>query len=115
MAATTVRDLLNLFTTNVQVTASTARYRRRVYDRFLLAHGDLPAENLKPITLLTWVNAQTSWASAGMRKLAVAAIQAAFSWAASMELISRNPVAKVKMPAGQRGRALTTDEYQLLI
>jgi integrase len=93
---------------------STLDVWRRMYDAFKPALGGVKARDLKPHMVTAWLakmeeerphptHGTTRWTS-GTRFIALTALKAAFNWAVEQEVLSRNPVAKLKKPrARSRG------------
>lgn len=76
---------------------------------FCLAHGRLPAAELKAYHVTRWLDAHPTWK--GSRRHAVIAVKRAFNWAAREGLLRENPLKGVeKPPAGRRPAVLTREQ-----
>jgi integrase len=93
---------------------STLDIWQRIYDAFNLELGNIKARDLKLYMVTAWLtkmeedrphptHGTTRWNS-GTRFIAITALKAAFNWAVEQEILSRNPIAKLKKPrARSRG------------
>ena len=93
---------------------STIEVWERIYDAFDPNLKRTKARDLKPYMVTAWLakmeeerphptHGTTRWTS-GSRFIAITALKAAFNWAVDQEILSRNPIAKLKKPrARSRG------------
>lgn len=101
---------------------------QRIYDAFDPILKRTKARDLKPYMVTAWLSRMeqdrphpthgtTRWTS-GSRFIAITALKAAFNWAVEQEILSRNPIAKLKKPrARSRGgdQLLDSTGHQKLI
>jgi integrase len=113
----TVHDVISLYLPQARRELGDHAYGDRAR-RLLLFDadlGDVLMTEFKPFHLTKWLNDHPSFASPWTVQAAIVAVKRAFNWALDNELITRNPVARMKKPKAQRRRPMTDDEYQTLL
>jgi hypothetical protein len=68
--------------------------------RFEKSCGDLPLAECRPFDLQCWLNDHPEYRSEWYRRCVVSTIKRCFNWACEMELVDRNPFAKIGAAAG---------------
>jgi integrase len=108
--------------------ATTLAIWQRIYDACDADLGGVKARDLKPYLVTAWLakkeeerphptHGVTRWTS-GTRFIAITALKAAFNWAVEQEILSRNPIGKLKKPrARSRGgdQLLDAAGHELLV
>jgi integrase len=81
--------------------------------RFEKACGRLKISKCRPFDLQCWLNEHRSeW----YRRCVISTIKRAFNWALEMELVERNPFAKLRSRGrANRRRPITDEEFQILL
>jgi integrase len=84
--------------------------------RFDGSSGELTLADCRPFDLQCWLNEHSEYRSEWYRRCVISSIKRAFNWACEMELIGRNPFAKMRSRGQpQRRRPMTDDEFQTLL
>jgi integrase len=84
--------------------------------RFDVACGKLRLANCRPFDLQCWLNDHSEYRSEWYVRCVVSTIKRAFNWALEMELVFRNPFAKLRRRGRtQRRRPMTDEEFQTLL
>ena len=89
--------------------------RQRNRSLFRAAFGDRPCSTLTPREFLAWLDQQQGLKAANTRARWLRAIKRPFADATKLGLISRNPLAAVKLPRGRQGRDWTLAEFRALM
>lgn len=77
--------------------------------------GAKRVRDVKPIDFLRWLKGNPSWKSAHSRRNTLKSIKAVFNWGVRMDVIDKNPIQFVSVPAGDRRRPVSDDEFQILL
>jgi integrase len=94
------------------------RRERRILHRFTRGkRGRLPADDVRPSTVRTWLMSQKDWKSDHTRRDAAGIIRAMFRWAVGDRRLGRDPIASMRKcwDPPQPRDALTHDEYEALM
>jgi integrase len=84
--------------------------------RFDESVGQVTLAECRPFDLQCWLNEHPEYRSEWYRRCVISSIKRAFNWACEMELIARNPFAKMRCRGRpQRRRPMTDDEFQTLL
>jgi integrase len=85
--------------------------------RFGKSCGRLRLDECRPFDLQCWLNDHPEYRSEWYRRCVVSTIKRAFNWTCEMELIDRNPFAKMRCGRGhpQRRRPMTDEQFQTLL
>jgi integrase len=84
--------------------------------RFDAACGRLTLAECRPFDLQCWLNDHPEYRSEGYLRCVVSTVKRTFNWACEMELIQRNPFAKLRRRGRtQRRRPMTDQEFQTLL
>jgi integrase len=84
--------------------------------RFDKACGKLRIANCRPYDLQCWLNEHPEYASEWYRRCVISSIKRAFNWGVEMELVGRNPFAKLRSRGrANRRRPMTDEEFQVLL
>jgi integrase len=84
--------------------------------RFDAACGRLTLTDCRPFDLQCWLNDHPEYRSEWYRRCVISTIKRAFNWALEMELIPRNPFAKMRSRGRpQRRRPMSDGEFQALL
>jgi integrase len=87
-----------------------------ILGRFDKSAGQLTLAECRPFDLQCWLNEHPEYSSEWYRRCVISSIKRAFNWACEMELIGRNPFAKMRSRGcPQRRRPMTDDEFQTLL
>ena len=99
----TVREVIKMYLAQARRDLSARSYETVSYIlcRFDEAAGDLPLAECRPFDLQCWLNEHPEYRSEWYRRCVISTIKRAFNWACEMELIHRNPFAKLRS-AGDR-------------
>jgi integrase len=89
--------------------------RQRLLEKIDRDLGQLNIADAKPFDLHNWLNEHTEYRSPWSVQHVITSVKRAFNYCLEMELIIRNPFARIKKPKGQRRRPLTDQEYQTLL
>jgi integrase len=89
--------------------------RQRLLEKIDRELGHLNIADAKPFDLHNWLNEHTEYRSPWSVQHVITSVKRAFNYCLEMELIIRNPFARIKKPKGQRRRPLTDQEYQTLL
>jgi integrase len=79
--------------------------------------GDLALAECRPFDLQCWLNDHPEYRSEWYRRCVVSTIKRAFNWSCEMELVDRNPFAKMRCGRGhpQRRQPMTDEQFQTLL
>jgi integrase len=88
---------------------------RRVLGVLVQDIGNKPLSECKPLDLLAWFKAHPSWKSPWTVKRINNTVQRAFNWCWRMGLITGNPFRAVTQESGDIRRAMTEQEFRLLL
>jgi integrase len=84
--------------------------------RFDLSCGHLSLAECRPFDLQCWLNEHPEYASEWYRRCVISTIKRAFYWGLEMELVQRNPFAKLRSRGrANRRRPMTDQEFQTLM
>jgi integrase len=84
--------------------------------RFDKACGKLRIAKCRPYDLQCWLNEHPEYASEWYRRCVISSIKRAFNWGVEMELVARNPFAKLRSRGrANRRRPMTDEEFQILL
>jgi integrase len=84
--------------------------------RFGKSCGRLRLEECRPFDLQCWLNDHPEYKSEWYRRCVISSIKRAFNWSCEMELIQRNPFAKMRSRGRtQRRRPMTDEQFQTLL
>jgi integrase len=84
--------------------------------RFDKACGRSKVRNCRPYDLQRWLNDHPEYASEWYRRCVISSIKRAFNWGLEMELVARNPFAKLRSRGrANRRRPMTDEEFQILV
>jgi integrase len=84
--------------------------------RFDAACGRLTLAECRPFDLQCWLNDHPEFRSEWYLRCVVSSVKRAFNWACEMELIQRNPFAKLRRRGRtQRRQPMTDEEFQTLL
>jgi integrase len=84
--------------------------------RFDKACGKLRIAKCRPYDLQCWLNEHPEYASEWYRRCVISTVKRAFYWGLEMELVARNPFAKLRSRGrANRRRPMTDDEFQSLL
>jgi integrase len=87
-----------------------------ILSRFDAVCGRLTLADCRPFDLQCWLNDHPEYHSEWDLRCVVSTIKRAFNWACEMELIQRNPFAKLRRRGRtQRRQPMTDDEFQTLL
>jgi integrase len=87
-----------------------------ILGRFGAACGHLSLGECRPFDLQCWLNEQTQYRSEWYIRCVLSTIKRAFNWAVEMELVHRNPFAKMRSRGClERRRPMTDVEFQTLL
>jgi len=115
----TVHDVIEMYLTQAKRDLAARSYETVacILNRFDESAGDLALAECRPFDLQCWMNEHPEYASEWYRRCVVSTIKRCFTWAAEMELIERNPFAKLRGSRGQttRRRPMTDEEFQTLL
>jgi integrase len=113
----TVRDVIEVYLPQARRDLGEQCYQTRSVHlaKFARDLGHLLIADCGPFDLQNWLNGRPEFASAWTVQGVITSIKRAFNWAEEMELISRNPFARVRKPKAQRRRPLSDEEYQTVL
>src|SRR5260370_34063787 len=84
--------------------------------RFDKSCGQLTLAECRPFDLQCWLNDHPEYVSEWYRRRVIATIKRAFNWSCEMELVERNPFAKLRSRGrANRRRPMTDEEFQTLL
>src|SRR5438552_3836162 len=85
--------------------------------RFGKSCGRLRLTDCRPFDLQCWLNDHPEYRSEWYRRCVVSTIKRAFNWTCEMELINRNPFAKMRCGRGhpERRGPMTDEQFQTLL
>jgi integrase len=84
--------------------------------RFDQSCGHLNLAECRPFDLQCWLNEHPEYRSEWYIRCVISSIKRAFNWACEMELVHRNPFAKLRSRGqSQRRRPMTDEEFQVLL
>jgi integrase len=115
----TVHDVIELYLAQAKrdLTARSYETVQCILNRFDKSNGELALAECRPFDLQCWLNDHPEYRSEWYRRCVVSTIKRAFSWATEMELIDRNPFARMRANRGpaNRRRPLSDEEFQTLL
>jgi integrase len=115
----TVHDVIELYLAQARrdLTARSYETVECILNRFDESAGSLGLAECRPFDLQCWLNDHPEYRSEWYRRCVVSTIKRAFSWTTEMELIDRNPFARMRANRGpaQRRRPMTDEEFQILL
>jgi integrase len=115
----TVHDVIELYLAQARrdLTARSYETVQCILNRFSETAGTLALAECRPFDLQCWLNDHPEYRSEWYRRCVVSTIKRAFTWATEMELIDRNPFARMQANRGpaQRRRPMTDEEFQTLL
>ncbi|HEV3081364.1 MAG TPA: site-specific integrase [Gemmataceae bacterium] len=115
----TVQDVIRMYLAQAQRDLSVRSYETVacILRRFEKACGDLPLAECRPFDLQCWLNDHPEYRSEWYRRCVVSTIKRAFNWACEMELVDRNPFAKLRCGRGhpERRRPMADEQFQTLL
>jgi integrase len=114
----TVREVIEMYLAQARRDLSTRSYETVscILRRFDESAGHLTLAECRPFDLQSWLNEHPEYRSEWYRRCVISSIKRAFNWACEMELIQRNPFAKIRSRGcPQRRRPMTDDEFQTLL
>jgi integrase len=114
-----VQDVIRLYLAQAGRDLSPRSYETVacILRRFATTCGDLPLSECRPFDLQCWLNDHPEYRSEWYRRCVVSTIKRAFNWATEMELVDRNPFAKMRCGRGhpERRRPMTDEQFQTLL
>src|SRR5207244_667783 len=114
----TVRQVIKMYLAQAKRDLSARSYETVscILRRFEKACGRLKISKCRPFDLQCWLNDHPEYRSEWYRRCVISTIKRAFNWACEMELIHRNPFAKLRSRGHpQRRRPMTDEEFQTLL
>src|SRR3984893_6620318 len=115
----TVQDVIRLYLAQAGRDLSARSYETVacILRRFAKTCGDLPLAECRPFDLQCWLNDHPEYRSEWYRRCVVSTIKRCFNWTCEMELIERNPFAKLRCGRGhpERRRPMTDGQFQTLL
>jgi integrase len=114
----TVHELIEMYLAQARRDLSTRSYETVscILRRFDGSAGALSWAECRPFDLQCWLNEHPEYRSEWYRRCVISSIKRAFNWACEMELIARNPFARIRSRGRpQRRRPMTEDEFQTLL
>jgi integrase len=114
----TVHKVIEMYLAQARRDLSTRSYETVscILRRFDESAGKLTLAECRPFDLQCWLNEHPEYRSEWYRRCVISSIKRAFSWACEMELIQRNPFAKMRSRGRpQRRRPMTDEEFQVLL
>jgi integrase len=114
----TVHEVIDMYLAQARRDLSTRSYETVscILRRFDQSAGELTLAECRPFDLQCWLNEHPEYRSEWYRRCVISSIKRAFNWACEMELIGRNPFAKMRSRGQpQRRRPMADDEFQTLL
>jgi integrase len=114
----TVSEVITMYLAQARRDLSARSYETVacILRRFDESAGQLTLAECRPFDLQCWLNEHPEYRSEWYRRCVISSIKRAFNWACEMELIQRNPFAKMRSRGcPQRRRPMTDDEFQTLL
>jgi integrase len=114
----TVSEVITMYLAQARRDLSARSYETVscILRRFDESAGRLTLAECRPFDLQCWLNEHPEYRSEWYRRFVISSIKRAFNWACEMELIQRNPFAKMRSRGcPQRRRPMTDDEFQTLL
>jgi integrase/AraC-like DNA-binding protein len=114
----TVHEVIEMYLAQARRDLSARSYETVscILGRFDGSAGQLTLAECRPFDLQCWLNEHPEYRSEWYRRCVISTIKRAFNWACEMELIHRNPFAKLRSRGRpQRRRPMTDDEFQTLL
>jgi integrase len=113
-----VHEVIEMYLAQARLDLSARSYETVscILSRFDQSAGQLTLAECRPFDLQCWLNQHPEYRSEWYRRCVISSIKRAFTWACEMELIARNPFAKIRSRGQpQRRRPMTDDEFQMLL
>jgi integrase len=115
----TVHDVIAIYLPQARRDLSARSYETVacILRRFDKSCGDLPLTECRPFDLQCWLKEHPEFRSEWYRRCVVSTIKRCFNWTLEMELIDRNPFAKLRCGRGhpERRRPMTDEQFQRLL
>jgi integrase len=114
----TVHEVIEMYLAQARRDFSVRSYETVscILRRFDESARELTLAECRPFDLQCWLNEHPEYRSEWYRRCVISSIKRAFNWALEMELIQRNPFAKMRSRGRpQRRRPMTDDEFQTLL
>jgi integrase len=114
----TVHQVITMYVAQARRDLSARSYETVscILRRFDKACGRLKIRKCRPFDLQCWLNEHPEYASEWYRRCVISSIKRAFNWALEMELVERNPFAKLRSRGqANRRRPMTDEEFQILL
>jgi integrase len=113
----TVHEVIELYLANdiKNLGPHAAKDRRRDLARFDAALGHMAVADLRPFDLLNWLNSNPQFSSNWTIMRVQATMKRVFNWALDMELVSRNPFARIRSAKGGRRNPMSDDHFQIFL
>jgi integrase len=114
----TVHEVIEMYLLQARRDLSARSYETVscILRRFDESAGQLTLTECRPFDLQCWLNEHPEYRSEWYRRCVISTIKRAFNWACEMELIYRNPFAKMRSRGRpQRRRPMTDEEFQTLL
>ena len=114
----TVHEVIEMYLAQARRKVSPRSYETVscILRRFDESSGQLTLAECRPFDLQCWLNEHPEYRSEWYRRCVISSIKRAFNWTCEMELIQRNPFAKMRSRGRpQRRRPMTDNEFQTLL
>ena len=114
----TVHDVITMYLAQTKRDLAARSYETVscILHRFDESCGHLSLTECRPFDLQCWLNDHPEYRSEWYRRCVVSTIKRAFNWTCEMELIQRNPFAKMRSRGRtQRRRPMTDEQFQTLL
>ena len=114
----TVHQVVKMYLGQARLDLSARSYETVscILRRFEKACGRLKIRKCRPYDLQCWLNDHPEYASEWYRRCVISTIKRAFNWGLEMELVERNPFAKLRSRGrANRRRPMTDEEFQTLL
>src|SRR5262249_52560438 len=114
----TVHDVITMYLAQAKRDLAARSYQTVscILHRFDETCGELSLAECRPFDLQCWLNEHPEYRSEWYRRCVISSIKRAFNWAVEMELVERNPFAKLRSRGrANRRRPMTDEEFQTLL
>jgi integrase len=114
----TVHDVIKMYLAQAKRDLAARSYETVscILHHFDKSCGRLKIGKCRPFDVQCWLNEHPEYRSEWYIRCVVATIKRSFNWALEMELVSRNPFAKLRRRGQtQRRRPMTDEEFQTLL
>jgi integrase len=114
----TVHDVIILYLAQAKRDLAARSYESVscILHRFELSCGRLCLAECRPFDLQCWLNEHPEFRSEWYRRCVISTVKRAFNWGVEMELVERNPFAKLRSRGrANRRRPMTDEEFQTLL